>query len=177
MGSAERGSKRASVAIIAAMDAHRVIGAGQEIPWRLPEDMSRFRSLTMGKPIVMGRRTFDSIGRPLPGRRTVVVSSQMTSSPGVEVVATLTEAVSLVSDTDEIMVCGGEALYREALGIADRMYLTHLDESFAGDVRFPDVDWNGWSIVERERVSESAHPHVNVIYERVRSWGRDGSLV
>ena len=177
MDRAPNASQSPSVAIIAAMDAQGVIGAGLEIPWRLPEDMRRFRSLTMGKPIIMGRRTFESIGRPLPGRRTVVVSGRLTVMPGIEVARSLTAALCLLRDASEVMVCGGEAIYREALAIADRMYLTRLDEHFVGDVHFPEVDWSTWTEVARERVSESQHPHVNVTYERRKSSGLAGALV
>lgn len=159
------------VAIIAAMDSCGVIGAGLEIPWRLDEDMRRFRGLTLGKPVVMGRRTYESIGSPLPHRRNVVVSTRMEACAGLEVVRSFTDALALVFDAPEIMVCGGEAIYREALKVADVMYLTRLDECFLGDVKFPYVDWSIWRESERERVELSRHPHVNVTYERLKSSG------
>lgn len=159
------------VALIAAMDPHRVIGRGGTLPWKETEDLRRFRALTMGKPLLMGRRTFESIGKPLAGRRTIVVSRALAPRPGIEVVASLAEGLRLAGDAPEVMVCGGAALYAEALPVADRMYLTCLEECFEGDVRFPEVDWSEWREVAREDVSGARHPHRNVIFERVRRAG------
>jgi len=156
------------VALIAAMDPRGVIGRGGALPWRLPEDLKRFRALTMNKPILMGRRTFESIGRALPGRRTIVVSRQLRQREGIEVVPSLAHALVLAADAQEVMVCGGASLYAEALVVAERMYLTHLDACFEGDTYFPEVDWSEWREIRRERVSppRTRHPHQNVTYSR-----------
>ncbi|MFT5391255.1 MAG: dihydrofolate reductase [Gammaproteobacteria bacterium] len=162
------------VSLIAAMDKNRVIGRGIELPWRLPEDLKRFRRLTMGKPIVMGRRTFESIGRPLPGRRNIVVSrsagvTEQVAVEQVEYVSSLRGALELCAQAPEIMVIGGAAIYGAALPLANRLYLTFLEQVFPGDVYFPVVDWACWREIEREDITSemSAHPHVNLVFERI----------
>ena len=156
------------ISLIAAMDPDQVIGRGNELPWRISEDLKRFRALTMGKPIIMGRRTFESIGRPLPGRRNVVVSRTRPCADGLEFVPTLNAAIELCWAAPEIMICGGASLYAEGLPRANRMYITHLENRFDGDVFFPEVQWSQWQVVAREvvRAPETNHPHHNVTYDR-----------
>jgi dihydrofolate reductase len=157
------------VSLIAAMDKNRVIGRGIELPWHLPEDLKRFRRLTMGKPIVMGRRTFESIGRPLPGRRNIVVSRSAKVTEQVEYVSSLPGALELCAQAPEIMIIGGAAMYGAALPLANRLYLTFLEQAFSGDVYFPVVDWACWRETAREQITSevSAHPHVNLVFERI----------
>ena len=139
------------ITIIAAMDRNRLIGDGDQLPWRLPADMRRFRALTMGKPIIMGRRTHESIGSALPGRKNIVLSRDPAfESPGCVVVGDLHAALSIYTDADELMVIGGAQLYAEALPRTHRMHLTLLDGSFSGDTWFPDYDPRQWREISRE---------------------------
>lgn len=156
------------LSLIAAMDPNQVIGRDNTLPWHLPEDLKRFKAITLGKPILLGRRTYESIGRPLPGRRNIVVSRQMEGAEGIDVASSLDGALVLAGPVDEAVVCGGVGLYAEALERADRLYLTHLKECFEGDAFFPDVDWSAWRVVDREVISDSVHPHTNITYERLR---------
>jgi dihydrofolate reductase len=139
------------IAIIAAMDRNRLIGDGDRLPWRLPADMRRFRALTMGKPIIMGRRTHESIGKALPGRRNIVLSRNADyRAPGCAVASDLEEALSMCIDEQELMIIGGAQLYKEALARAHRLYLTLLHASFSGDTWFPEYDYRQWREVSRE---------------------------
>lgn len=141
-----------TVTIVAAVASNGVIGRDGGLPWRLPEDLARFKRLTMGHVLVMGRRTYDSIGRPLPGRTTIVVTRQPGwSADGVEVAAGLDDALSRAAATDEeVFVVGGSQVYAAALPVADRLALTLIDDCPHGDTYFPDVDWSRWREVRRE---------------------------
>lgn len=139
------------VSLVVAAAANDVIGVDNRLPWHLPEDLRRFRDITMGKPIVMGRRTHESIGRALPGRRNIVLSTRPGySAEGCEVAVGLDAALALARDADEVMVIGGAALYRDALPLAWRIYLTRLHRPFEGDTRFPSLDNADWRAVERQ---------------------------
>jgi dihydrofolate reductase len=139
------------IAIIAAMDRNRLIGDGDRLPWRLPADMRRFRALTMGKPIVMGRRTHESIGKVLPGRKNIVLTRNTGfRAPGCVVVSNLEEALGMCADEPELMVIGGAQLYEETLPRARRLNLTLLHGSFSGDTWFPEYDQRQWREVFRE---------------------------
>jgi len=142
------------ITLIAAMGANRVIGRNGDLPWRLPADLKRFKALTHGHPMIMGRRTFDSIGgSPLPGRWTVVLTRDRSwSAPGVQVAHTLDEALALAVATGdgEVFVAGGEDVFRLALDRADRMQLTRIEHDFPGDTFFPEFDASQWQVVERE---------------------------
>jgi dihydrofolate reductase len=141
------------LALIAALARNRVIGIGNHLPWHLPADLTRFKALTMGKPILMGRRTFESIGRPLPGRRNLVLTRDSSFDvAGCEIARSLDEALMLVGDAPEVMVIGGAQLYTECLPRAYRLYLTHVETEPEGDAFFPILDPGEW--IERER---SAH--------------------
>jgi dihydrofolate reductase len=138
-----------TVVLIAAVGRNRVIGRDNDLPWRIPADLRHFKALTLGHTLVMGRRTYDSIGRPLPGRRTVVVTRQPDwATPGVEVAHSL-EAALKVADGNEIYVAGGGEIYRQALPYADRLELTEVDQSPAGDVTFPAFDRADWTETAR----------------------------
>jgi len=133
------------------MARNRVIGKGGALPWRLPEDLKRFRSLTMGHPILMGRKTYDSIGRPLPGRRNIVISRDRNLViDGVETAASMQAALDMVAAADEVFVIGGQQIYQAALPLADRIELTQIDSDFEGDVLFPDIDPEEWIESQRE---------------------------
>ena len=139
------------LSLIVATSPEGVIGAKGQLPWRLSADLQRFRRLTMGHAIIMGRRTFQSIGRPLPGRRSIVVSRQAEYRPeGVEVVDSLGSALELVRDDDEAFVIGGAEIYEQAFPFADRIYHTRVHAAVEGDVRFPRWDQRQWQRVEHE---------------------------
>lgn len=134
------------------MDRNRVIGVDNRLPWRLPEDLHRFRRLTLGKPIIMGRKTHESIGRPLDGRTNIVISrGRNYRSEGCRVVDSLTAALEICPDADEVMVIGGESIYVQALPLAKRLYLTLIDAAFDGDTYFPRYEPRAWRETERER--------------------------
>ena len=136
------------ISLIVAMARERVIGMNNQMPWHMPADLRHFKAVTMGKPVVMGRRTFESIGRPLPGRRNVVISRNAAwQAEGVERAASLDEALALLSDCTEVMILGGGQLYEEALPQAHRLYLTHIDLQVEGDTWFPDYSIYQWQKV------------------------------
>jgi dihydrofolate reductase len=139
--------------IVVAMAKNRVIGRGQSIPWDLPEDRKHFVSVTKGHAMIMGRATFDSIGKPLPKRRNIVVSRQGgLVIPGVEVVGSLGAAIALARTEDDApRVIGGGQLYAEALPLTTRIYLTELDEAVEGDVFFPALAEGEWAVSESRR--------------------------
>ncbi|MGL5864458.1 MAG: dihydrofolate reductase [Dermatophilaceae bacterium] len=152
------------ITLIAAVARNRVIGAGDAMPWHLPEDFAYFKRMTMGHPLVMGRRTFDSIGRVLPGRRCIVITRQPTwSHCGVETAHSLTDALTLAEPADEVFVAGGGEVYAEAMPVAHRLLITEVDLQPDGDVRFPEIDPATWHETAREPRDGLAW----VTYERV----------
>ncbi|HEY8887625.1 MAG TPA: dihydrofolate reductase [Gallionella sp.] len=139
------------VSLIVAMAKNHVIGVNNTLPWRLPADLKHFKTLTMGHHIVMGRKTYESIGKPLPGRTSVVVTRNAGYSvPGVIVVNSLPAAISACGDDDEIFVIGGAELYLQAIALADRIYLTEIDLDIHGDAHFPEFNRDEWHEVSRE---------------------------
>jgi dihydrofolate reductase len=163
-----------TVALIAAVARNGVIGADNAMPWRLRTDLQRFKQLTLGKPVVMGRRTFESLGKPLAGRLNIVVTRQTGLAPdGVTVASSLAAALALAAreagPSGEVMVIGGGQLYAEAIGVADRLYITHVDAAPDGDTHFPQIDPLIWVPVSRETVAagekDSAATEF-VVYER-----------
>lgn len=155
-----------SVAIIAAVGANGVIGRDGGLPWRLPEDLRRFKALTMGHTLVMGRATYDSIGRPLPGRRTIVVTRQPAwSAPGVDVAHSVDEAL-LMAGRGPVFVAGGGEIYRQCLDRADVLHLTLVDASVEGDTWFPEFDRAAFREVAREPHADGDLPFTFVTYER-----------
>ena len=167
------------IALIAAMGSNRVIGLDNDLPWRLPADFRYFKKMTMGHTLVMGRRTFDSIRNgPLPGRRTIVITRQedwKPPFPAVQVAHSLAEALRLAADDATgdrtIFIAGGGEIFREALPLADRIYLTRIDATFPGDTFFPDLDAADWRITEQEphdADAENAYPFTFETLDRVR---------
>jgi dihydrofolate reductase len=150
------------VSLIVAMAENGVIGRDGDLPWRISEDLKRFKEITMGKPIVMGRKTWESIGRPLPGRPHIVISRdpayEVVGAEGVDVVASLEAALARAGELiksgaveiDEVMIIGGAEIYRLALGRADRIYLTEVHRDIEGDTVFPDFDRAEWRETARE---------------------------
>jgi dihydrofolate reductase len=155
---------------IVAMAANRVIGAHNQLPWRLPADLARFKRLTMGHTLILGRKTYESIGRPLPGRTFVVVTRQQGyAPPGVKVAHTVDEALALAQGDDEVFVAGGAELYAQTMSRLNRLYLTLIERDFPGDTYFPEVDLSGWRLIEQEHHPASgpdALPYAFLTYER-----------
>lgn len=141
------------ISMIAAMAKQRVIGKDNTMPWHLPADFAWFKRSTMGKPIVMGRKTFESIGRPLPGRQNVVISrNRELNIEGVSVVESIDEALNLLANEPEIMIIGGGSIYSACLPLASKLYLTFIDAQIDGDTQFP--QWsNEWQEQSREHYS------------------------
>jgi dihydrofolate reductase len=143
-----------TVTIVVAIGSNGVIGSNDEMPWPRTGDQQQFKALTMGHPIVMGRTTYESIGRPLPGRTSIVLTRNADwHAEGVEVAHTLTDALALaLGRDDEVFLIGGAQVYAEALaeGLVDRMVVTHVHLSPDGDAWFPDIDWTNWAEVSRE---------------------------
>lgn len=164
------------MSLIVAVSRNGVIGLNNQLPWRLPDDLQYFKSVTMGKPLVMGRKTYDSIGRPLPGRTNIVITRDASwSAPGVNVATTLDDALLLArkacldSGVDEVMVIGGEQIYRMTITVADRLYVTEVDAEIAGDAFFPTIDPQQW---QRNRVElpevTGSYSYQFVVLDRIK---------
>lgn len=153
------------ISIIAAMAENRVIGRENDLPWDLPSEHRRFKEITTGHPVIMGRKTFESIGHPLPGRKNIIIATQQGFSPeGCTVVKDLQAALAACEGADEAFICGGESVFREAMPLADRIYLTIVDEEFDGDAFFPEIP-DAFVEVERKQF-EDILPYSMVRYER-----------
>jgi len=138
------------VSLIAAMAKNRAIGIGNGLPWHLPADLRRFKALTTGRTLIMGRKTFETLRGPLPWRTTIVVTRRQDyAPPGVIVAHSLDEALSQ-AEGDEVFIAGGEDVFRQTLERADRLYLTRIEQDFPGDTFFPEYDESAWGLVERE---------------------------
>ncbi len=162
------------ISLIAAMDRSRVIGRNGTIPWHFPHDLRRFRQLTWGKPILMGRCTFVSIGRPLPGRHNIILTrSADLVLPGCSVVNSPEAAIAAAGAAKEIMVIGGASLYTTFLGQADRIYLTELDGDFGGDTYFPMLLSDAWRLVERACHRADANHVVDYCFVTLRRRGEE----
>lgn len=150
-----------SISIIAAMARNRIIGINNSLPWHLPADLQHFKQVTMGKPIIMGRKTYESIGRPLPGRTNIIISGNRDyAAAGCRIVHSIADALAEIDPDEEAMVIGGASFYAQALPYASRMYLTIIDEDFDGDAVFPEYDQTQWQEIERvEGVSDSKNTH------------------
>ena len=149
------------LSLIAAMDRNRLIGANNTLPWHLPADLRFFRQTTMGKPVVMGRKTHESIGKALPGRRNIVVSRNPEHRyPGCELVTGIDAALRLCADADELMLIGGASLYQQTIDDATALYITRIHASFDGDTWFPEFDPEDWRVEFRQDFgADSDNPH------------------
>ncbi len=164
------------IAMIVAMAENRVIGRNNQLPWHLPNDLKYFKSTTMGKPLVMGRKTFESIGKPLPGRTNIVVSGNKGfSAEGIRVANDIDQAleqavsVAITEGALEVMVIGGAQIYEAVLPKVTRLYLTQVHADIEGDALFPELDWGQWKEVAREDVqAEGSNPfdYSFVVYQR-----------
>lgn len=149
------------LSIVVAMAANNVIGRDNELPWHLPADLQHFKQTTMGRPILMGRKTYESIGRPLPGRTNIVITRDGSyTAEGCEVVTSIPAALEAAAGHDEVMVIGGAELYRQVLPEVETIYLTRIHESVEGDTRFPEISNTEWHQVERiDHEADDNNPH------------------
>ena len=162
-GESREEERRTRIAYVVAMDDNRLIGRDNGLPWRLPDDMRWFREKTIGKPCILGRKTYDSLParfRPLPGRLNIVVTRNPDyDAPGAVVVHSVDDALRAAGDVDEVIIVGGADLFRELLLIVDRLYLTRVHGAAEGDVYFPDVATDGWREVYRDHhPADDRHP-------------------
>ena len=155
------------ISLIVAASRNGVIGANNRLPWHLPADLKRFKQLTMGHPILMGRKTFESIGKPLPGRTNLVITRQKDfQCCGATATHSLEEALLICDREDEIFVIGGAEIFRQALPFADRIYLTRIERNFEGDVRLFEIDPAIWKETSREDFLSDPLPHTFLTYNR-----------
>lgn len=153
------------ISLIAAMAENRVIGRGAEIPWDLPDDRKHFRELTWGHPIVMGRKTFETLAGPLPGRLNIILTRDRNyRAAGCLVVHDRDEVLAAAGDAEELFICGGGEVYREFLSLAERIYLTVLHQELEGEVLFPEISGD-FVVVSRETIAEPL-PHSFIVYEK-----------
>jgi dihydrofolate reductase len=157
------------LSIISAIDKNRVIGMNNQLPWSLPADLLRFKRITWGKPVIMGKNTFNAIGKPLPGRQNIILSRNKLEQPGCLVFNSLQQALELVRDEKEIFIIGGENLYQQTIHLADRLYLTIIHHQFEGDSFFPEWNYEDWEIIQQEEFipdSKNKYSHTFQILKR-----------
>ena len=166
------------VSIIVATDQRGAIGRDGGLPWRLPDDLRRFKTLTMGKPIVMGRKTWDSIGKPLPGRHNIVITRQAGFEvPGVTVVASLDDALTVAGDVPEVCIIGGAEIYRLALPRTDLIHLTRVHAVVAADTYFPELGADAWDeLLIEKHVADERHTYAYSCVELRRRSRANGQL-
>jgi dihydrofolate reductase len=158
-----------NISIIAAMSDNRVIGRDNKIPWYIPEDLAWFKQHTLCKPVIMGRKTHESIGRKLPGRPNIVISANKDYSPihsSVAVFNDLDSAIKAHSTYDEIFIIGGEQIYKQSMSLATKIYITRVAETIDGDTFFPNIDTNIWHMSERRMSSGNNHIYEFQVFER-----------
>ena len=154
------------ISIIAAMAENRVIGRENEMPWDIPSELKRFKEITMGHPVIMGRNTFEGIGHALPGRKNIVITTQRDfAAEGCVVVNDLQSAISACDGADEVFVCGCESVYREAMPLANKIYLSVIDEEFDGDAFFPEIPGE-FTEIDRRSFDDDVLPYKTVVYRR-----------
>jgi dihydrofolate reductase len=161
-----------NLSLIVAMDDNRLIGNKNNLPWHLPADLAFFKRTTMGKPIIMGRKTFESIGRALPGRRNIVITRDPEfSHEGVETVNGIDAAISLCDGGEEVMLIGGASLYQQTIDQAAQLYITYIHHSFDGDTWFPEFDFNQWKEAFREdHAADGNNPYAYSFVKFVREF-------
>jgi len=155
------------IILIVAMAANRVIGHDNDIPWRIPGEQRRFKEITWGHTLVMGRLTYQSIGRPLPGRRTVIITRQNDyREPGCTVVHSLAEALRACADAEKVFIAGGGEIFTQSLALADAIYLTTLHREVAGDIYFPEFSEADFAKEHEEVVRNEEEPYTFAVYRR-----------
>ncbi len=158
-----------NISIIVAIANNMAIGKDNDLIWHISEDLKRFKSITSGNTIIMGRKTYESIGRPLPKRRNIVISrNRDLSIEGAEVVNSLDEALRLTESENEVFIIGGGAIYKEAMPLADRLYLTRVDISPEADIFFPEIDYNEWKEIYNRQSKQDDIEYTFIDLERIR---------
>jgi dihydrofolate reductase len=156
-----------TLSLIAALARNHTVGINNALPWHLPDDLKYFKATTTGKPIIMGRKTYDSIGRPLPGRHNIVVTRDADwRAEGVTVAHSVAEALAAAGDVPEVFLIGGATLYKEALPLADRLYLTEIEADVEGDAHFPDWKRSDFVEIRRDARQGEEFAYSFVVYER-----------
>ena len=151
------------------MDKNRLIGRKNGLPWHLPADFKHFKKTTLNKPIVMGRKTFESIGRPLPNRHNIVVSRSGFTAKGITSAQSIDEALKIAGDVEEVFIVGGSNIYAQTIDKADYLYITHVDAECEGDAWFPAFELADWEIMHKEKFSSDEKNNYNfsiVTYQR-----------
>lgn len=138
------------ISIIVAIAQNHAIGKDNKLLWYLPNDLKHFKTITSGHTVIMGRKTYDSVGKPLPNRRNIVITRQRIDIAGCEVVNSLEEAIALCKTEEEVFIVGGAEIYRQAMAVTNRIYLTIIHQDFDGDTYFPEIEENKWKETERE---------------------------
>ncbi|NOT17543.1 MAG: dihydrofolate reductase [Sulfuriferula sp.] len=156
------------ISLIAAMSKNHVIGINNTLPWHLPADLQHFKQLTLGHPIAMGRKTFTSIGRALPGRTNIIISRNgFDAPPNCTVVNSIAAAIEFCVNEPELFVIGGAQIYQQAITLADRLYLTEIATEIEGDAHFPDFSKQDWCVTSREQHQNDTYHYDFVVYERI----------
>jgi dihydrofolate reductase len=143
-------SKKPTISIVVAIASNYAIGKDNQLLWHLPKDLKHFKDITAGGTVVMGRKTYDSVGKPLPKRRNIVITRQDMTIDGCEVVKSIDDAIALCKTEDEVFIVGGAEIYRQAMHLTDRIYLTIVHHSFDADTFFPEIDYKEWKETARE---------------------------
>ncbi|NYT46409.1 MAG: type 3 dihydrofolate reductase [Candidatus Methanofishera endochildressiae] len=158
------------LSLIVAMASNRTIGLDNQMPWHLSADLKKFKKITMGQPIIMGRKTFESIGQPLPGRQNIIISRNPDYlQPGCLVFNDIDSALTSCTDIEEVFVIGGATLYEATLARADRLYITEIQKEFSGDTWFPEINQEQWQVVSREDINNDSSVDFSysfMVYER-----------
>ncbi|MCC3357084.1 dihydrofolate reductase [Bacillus sp. REN16] len=160
------------ISLLLAMDKNQLIGKDNDLPWRLPADLAYFKRVTMGHAIIMGRKTYDSIGRPLPGRENIIVTRDTSyKAEGCKVIHSIDEIVKLREETDqELFVIGGAEIFKMILPYSDRLYITEIEEEFEGDTYFPAFNKNEWKVISKEKgIKDEKNPYdyTFIVYEKI----------
>jgi dihydrofolate reductase len=159
-----------NLSLIWAMDSNRLIGNANALPWYLPADLAFFKRTTLGKPILMGRKTYQSIGKPLPGRRNIVITRDPGfCAAGCDIATGIDEALRLCADAEEVMLIGGASLYEQTIDRASKLYITRIHGEFEGDTWFPEFNIDAWNIESREDFdADQANPYSYSLVKYVR---------
>ena len=158
------------ISLIVAMDKNNLIGSSNQIPWYIPGELKRFRNITMGKPIVMGRKTHESIGKPLDGRVNIVLTKNKNLRfDGVKCFSKLEDILTNLKNEKEVFIIGGSQIYEISLPLANRLYITVIDKEYSGDTWFPKIDFSEWEIIETKKIKEKTTntEYRNIIYDRI----------
>ena len=158
------------ISLLVAMDRNRLIGKDNDLPWHLPADLAYFKRITMGHPIIMGRKTHQSIGRVLPGRENIILTRNPDYlAEGCKVIHSIEEIIAMNNPSEELFIIGGAEIFKEILPFSDRLYITEIDEAFTGDTFFPEFSTNEWKLISKEigiKNEKNPYAYSFAVYER-----------